>query len=256
MPIKFPNQAEIRLNKAPLDEVICQIRYPSILRISKDTPYEFQEAIRERFPELRAEHGMIFQFPNLVGYEKPAMESMPTSYRFLTFDRNSYVVLAPEFVALSTKQYTHWEKFQSDLDLMVQAIKKIYQPSYATRIGLRFVNRFTRKNTGCNNLDEMLDLFRSELTCLLRTKVWTEPAEMLTQIILKDGQGKLAIRSGLGKDKNDPFFILDFDYFEEGQLSLEKLNMRMERYHRKIYNAFRWCLLDDSLNHFEPLKEN
>jgi uncharacterized protein (TIGR04255 family) len=256
MSIKFPNQAEIQLNKAPLDEVICQVKFPPILRIAKDTPFEFQEAVRERFPELHADHGMVVQIPTLVSPEKLALESSSKSHRFLTFNGNSYIALNPDFIALATKQYTHWENFKSDLDMTIKALREIYQPSYATRIGLRFINRFTRKNTGCKNLNEMLDLFRTELTCLLRTEVWTEPTEMLTQIILKDGQGKLALRSGLGKDQNDSFFILDFDYFEEGQLPLESLNKRIERYHFRIYNAFRWCLLEDSLNHFEPLKEN
>jgi uncharacterized protein (TIGR04255 family) len=247
---------EIRLKKAPLDEVVCQVKFPPILRIAKDTPIEFQEAVRERFPELRVEHGVLVQIPGIVSSEKPAMEGMSKSFRFMTSDGKSHIALAPGFVALTTKQYTHWGNFQQDLNMAAQAVRNIYHFPYATRIGLRFVNRFTRKNTGCKNLSEILDLFRTELTCLLRTEVWTEPTEMLTQIILKDKQGRLALRSGFGKDQNEVFFVLDFDYFEEGQLPLERLKQRIERYHSRIYEAFRWCLLDDSLTRFEPSEES
>jgi uncharacterized protein (TIGR04255 family) len=256
MTIKFPVKTEIKLNKSPLDEVIFQVKFPAILRIMKDSsPAEFQELIRERFPVFGTEHGIRIQISGIDGSDKPIVESISPSHRFLTSDKKSYISLASDFYALGTKQYTHWSNFQHDMDLVTSAVQQIYQPSYTTRIGLRFVNKFTKKNTGCNNFTEILDLFRTELTCLLRTKVWSGPTELLTQIILTDGTGKLAVRSGSGRDQNGTFFVLDFDYFEEGQLPLDKLDKRIERYHSKIYNAFRWCLLDESLNHFEPFKE-
>lgn len=256
MTMKFPSKPEIRLRKAPLDEVICQIKFPSILSISKGMPIEFQEAVRARFPELRVEQGVFVQFPDIASSEKPAVDTAPKNFRFLTSDGKSYIALAPDFVALSVKHYTHWGDFQSDLQTATQALLSIYQPSYATRIGVRFINRFTLKSTGCKKLSEMFGLFRPELTCLLRTQAWTEPIEMLSQIILKDEQRKFALRSGFGKDQNEPFFILDFDYYEERQLPLEKLTQRIDRFHSRIYDAFRWCLLDDSLTRFGPLQES
>jgi len=77
--------------------------------------------------------------------------------------------------------------------------------------------------------------------------------EMLSQTVLGDGKAKLATRTGFGKEKNEPYFVLDFDYYEEGQLPLKNLKRRIDRYHSKIYQAFRWCLLDESLTRFEPL---
>ena len=217
MTMKFPTKPEVKLRNAPLEEVVCQVRFPTILRVSKESPTEFQEAIRARFPELRVEQGFIVQLPGVVGSEKPAIETGSKSYRFFTSDGKSHIALNPDFIALSIKNYTHWGDFQHDFELATQALLKAYQPSYATRIGLRFINRFTRKNTGCKNPSELLDLFRPEITCLLRAQAWTEPVEMLSQIILREKQGKLALRNGFGRDLNERFFILDFDYFEEGR---------------------------------------
>jgi uncharacterized protein (TIGR04255 family) len=165
------------------------------------------------------------------------------------------VALAADFFALSTKHYIRWDDFVRDLDIAYKAIQKIYHPGYSTRIGVRFINRFARKNTSCKTYEQLLDLFRSELTCLIRTGAWKEPSEMLSQIILVDNKAKLALRTGYGKDKTEPFFVLDLDYFEEGQLPLDSLLRRVNRYHTRIYEAFRWCLLDDSLTRFEPLSQ-
>jgi uncharacterized protein (TIGR04255 family) len=193
------------------------------------------------------------QFPGVAGSEKPSMESTPRIYRFRTPDELTHVALAMDFFALSTKQYTHWENFISDIELTSYAVQKVYQLPYATRIGLRFINRFDQKNTGCTSTEQILDLFRPELTCLLRADAWQEPREFLSQIVLSDDTAKLAIRVGFGREKDEAFFALDLDYFEDGQVSLDNLSERITHYHTRIYDAFRWCMLEKSLEHFEPL---
>jgi uncharacterized protein (TIGR04255 family) len=253
MSLNFPQKPEVRLGRSPLDEVICQVKFPPILRITREPPIEFQEAIRERFPGLEAEQGVKVKFPEIGESGKPVVESSPKLYRFIASDQKSNVALAPDFFALSTKKYTHWSDFLGDLNYVSSAVIGSYQPSYATRIGLRFINRFTRKNTNSKTLEEILSLFREELTCLIRAEVWQEPKEMISQILLKDRKANLTIRTGLGRERNESFFLLDFDYYEEGQISLEDLNRRLDGYHSRIHDAFRWCLLDESLGKFEPL---
>ena len=43
--------------RAPLVEVICQLRFPTILSIGAKEPAEFQEAIRKDFPQYAARQG-------------------------------------------------------------------------------------------------------------------------------------------------------------------------------------------------------
>ncbi len=85
-----------------------------------------------------------------------------------------------------------------------------------------------------------------------RTDAWSEPGAFVTQLTLPDEGGELVIRSAYGRMPDEPFFMLDFDYFEEGQLELEHLVARCDRYHRTIYNAFRWSLRPASLEIFRP----
>jgi len=253
MSLNFPSTVEVRLGQSPLTEVICQVKFSPILRISKEQPSQFQEAIRNKFPSLRVEQGVRLQFPGVESSEEPNVTATPRIYRFSTLDGSADVALAVDFYALSVKKYTHWHDFLKEFELVLGAVNDIYKPSFATRIGLRFINKFTKKNTSSKDTTEILRLFRQELTCLIEAEPWKEPLDMLSQTVVKDGNAKLALRTGFGREKNEPFFLLDFDYYEEKQLPLQNIIQRIERYHSKIYQAFRWCILDNSLEHFQPL---
>ena len=180
MTLNFPRKQEIQLRKAPLHEVVCQVKFPPILRIANELPIEFQDAIRTRFPGLEIERGVLVQFPSINGTETPRVESSPKIYRFSSPDRKASVALTTDFFALSTKGYSHWSDFLSDLSLVEKTIREIFQPAYGIRIGLRFINKFTKGNTGCKTTQELLTLFRKELICLIQTDAWEELDEMFS----------------------------------------------------------------------------
>ncbi len=255
MALNFPHNPEIRLERPPLVEVVCQVRFPVILRIAREEPSEFQELIRRRFPLLEMEQSVLVQFPGLSGEGAPVAEAQAKIYRFRTPDTHTSISLAVDFFALSTDRYTHWEDFAQDLRLAHEAVQQVYQPPYATRIGLRYVNRLTLANTGGQSVAELLDLVRPELTALLRGTAWSDPENMLCQLVLTDGQAKLTLRTGYGEEQDEPFFLLDLDYFEDGELPLTGLPERTRRYHDTICDAFRWCLPDESLSRFAPIVE-
>ena len=63
----FPSSEDVRLKNAPLAEVICQVRFPPVLRIGSEQPADFQERIRGRFPQLGVEQGMVVRMAPLEG---------------------------------------------------------------------------------------------------------------------------------------------------------------------------------------------
>lgn len=256
MGITFPQQMEVRLKKSPLREVICQVRFPPVLRIGKEAPANFQEAIRNRYPGLEIEQGVMLQFGMNPAVEKPLMETSPKIYRFKSLDSKSNVALATDFFALSTIAYTHWHDFIDDYIFVENAVQKEFNFPVTSRIGLRFINQFTRKNTGCSSYHELLGLFREDLTCFIRSEAWSEPEETISQFVIPDGKAKLTIRFGFGKEQKEQFFILDFDYFEDGQIEFKNLSKRLNHYHNQIYQAFRWCIKENSLKRFEPIRED
>jgi len=250
--IYFPQQEDVRLQRTPLAEVICQVRFPPILRIASEQPVAFQERVRERFPQLEVEQGMVVHMVPL-GTMPPSARPEPRVFRFKSPDGNTAVSLALNFYALSTTSYTHWEGFLALLQFANEAACEVYDIPYAMRVGLRYINHLTFENTGARSVAELLEILRPELTALLRGDCWDEPLEMLNQLLLAgEGDERLTLRSGF-KGGAQPFFLLDFDYYTEGNIPLENLLTLCQRYHDVIYNAFRWCIRDEKLAVFAPI---
>jgi uncharacterized protein (TIGR04255 family) len=253
MAISFPSKPEIPLANAPVDEVICQVRFPFIFRINREDPSEFQDKIRNEFPKVEIEQGFLLPFPEPGDREKSGDAQIKKTYRFRTMDEKTAVSLSTDFYALLTTQYTHWGDFSENLRKIAKAVDDIYKPAYATRIGLRYVNRITPQNTGLQTLDEILQLLNPELTAYFQHDYWADPLEIETKILLSDDNAKMNLRIRYGKDKDDnaPFFLLDFDYFEEGEIELTDLIERVDTYHNVVYRAFRWCVRDEKLEAFQ-----
>ena len=46
----FPEATRVIYHKNPLTDVICQLRFPPILKIDSEIPSLFQDTIREQYP--------------------------------------------------------------------------------------------------------------------------------------------------------------------------------------------------------------
>jgi uncharacterized protein (TIGR04255 family) len=253
--ICFPQQEDIRLQHAPLVEVICQVRFPPILRIVNEAPVAFQERIRGSFPQFDVEKGMIVQMTRL-GIEPPSAKPPPPTFRFQSPDGHTMVSLSPTFYALSTTSYTHWKDFLDLLRLVNRAACEVYDLPYAMRVGLRYINQLTLENTGASSVTELLEILRPELTVLLIEDCWDEPLEMLNQLLLASEENeRLTLRSGF-RGGEEPAFLLDLDYYTEGNIPLENVPGLCQRYHDAIYNAFRWCIREEKLAVFAPIPAN
>ena len=58
--------------RSPLVEVICQLRFPSILSIGAKGPAEFQEAVRREFPRYAARQEQLP--PKIVPGPNPTVQ--------------------------------------------------------------------------------------------------------------------------------------------------------------------------------------
>jgi len=256
MALNFPHKDDVHLDNSPLIEVVCQVRFPPILRIADEEPSEFQEFIRKQFPELKLERAFDFRLPGPgAGGKATVTETETRIYRFYTADEQTTISLTTNFYALATTSYDNWENFAQYLSLVHEAVQSIYSPTYATRIGLRYINRLTLENTNSKTIDDILNLLRPELTAQLRSEAWVDPIEMLSRLVLVDDKAKLTLGTRYEHKQGNPYFLLDFDYFEEGKLDLINLLERCRRYNIVIYDAFRWCIKDDELQLFNPKPE-
>ena len=123
--------------KAQLVEVICQLRYPTILSIEAKEPADFQELIRGVFPRYTCR---IEQLPPVNGTAQTVK-----NHNFLSEDNTYKISMTKDFIALSTMRYTNWEDFARLLDEPLGKFIQLYRPACFDRVGLRYVNAISRE---------------------------------------------------------------------------------------------------------------
>ena len=141
----FSNDERVIYAKRQLVEVICQLRFPEILKIDVSEPADFQERIRRDYPQYEKK---IEQLPPQMVNGKPVPQGTVNNYQFISEDSQWKVSLTKGFVALSTHGYLRWEEFAKRLDRVLAALIQLYQPAYFTRVGLRYINAIDRAALG------------------------------------------------------------------------------------------------------------
>jgi len=148
--MSFADFERVIYKKNPLIQVVCQLRFPRILRINEKPPADFQERIRDKYPLYQVAVEQQQQFSVDMG----APETPPTpkilqseainNYTFSSFDEKWHINLTSTFLALSTTRYERWESFTENLKVPLSALIDIYKPAFFERVGLRYVDAFTR----------------------------------------------------------------------------------------------------------------
>ena len=214
-------------SRNPLREVICQLRFPEILSIGEHIPADFQEAIRQEFPQYAARKEMgaprITGVPGAMRVE----EAIPTvNYQFISADGVWKVNLTTKFISLSCSRYTCWEDFAKKLDKPLASFIKLYKPAYFERVGLRYVNFISRKELSLEGVP-----FRDLIAgCYLGLLALEDVAEhsaarcsMDTEVAIRGGcRAKIHTGPGMVKKNGIPDpevkFIFDQDLFMSGKL--------------------------------------
>ena len=109
----FPDSPRVIYKQNPLVEVICQLKFPPILKIDTEPPASFQERIRKGYPLLQ--ESTAEQQPLPPGIAKLIGQAVPgffqgQAYTFLSEDQKSKAVLTREFIAVSTGHYARLEE--------------------------------------------------------------------------------------------------------------------------------------------------
>src|SRR6266540_2022315 len=214
----FPASPRVIYAKAPLRQVICQLRFPPILRIESTAPADFQDRIRATFPLLERQVQQMNLVEGVPAEFAQLLVNAPTgtSYIFRTEDQSHTLTLAPDWLAFSTTKYTRWEAFRALLDPPLNALIEIYKPTFFSRIGLRYQNSIQRSAL---NLTEhrWADLLRPEiLGALALPQFEANIVEVRKSIRVKlpDGSGAVFVQHGFGgnQGRDQNIYLLDFDF--------------------------------------------
>ena len=201
----FSNHPRTHYMKAPVHEVICQLRFPTILSINTTEPADFQERIREDFPQyVRRQDATPPQL--VMNNGKPELRQAPptANYNFLSADGRWKINLTRDFIALSTLSYPGWEEFARHLDKPLAAFIELYKPASFQRVGLRYVNLVSRAALGLED-SGWDDLFAPAYTAIYQEgdvfeeKVLSTGTDLVLQL---DSSSRVKIHAGPGQVKN------------------------------------------------------
>lgn len=259
----YSEEKRCRYGRNQLTEVICQFYFPEILSIAANPPVDFQEAIRDQYP--RFQRRMEIPAPKLAG--KPGqfrLENQPGNINclFVTADDIWRVNLTSRFISLSCSRYTCWEEFAAHLDKPLAAFIQIYKPAYFQRVGLRYVNAFSRKDLDLENtrFSELIS------PCYLGPLAMDEINETTASRCTVDAE--MAIRGGcrmqfhagpgqlrrMGKEDKEVKFIFDQDLYIAGNIPLNLTAAALHTLHGQAWSIFRGAITETLHEAMEPEK--
>ena len=236
-----------------LGEVICQLRFPEILMISAEPPAAFQDAIRDEYPRYSARKES--PAPKITGTPGHlALENQPQTinYQFMSEDGVWRVNLTSRFIALACTRYTCWEDFAGKLDKPLAAFIRIYKPTYFERVGLRYLNFFSRKaleleGTPFNELIApcYLGLLAEDDVAEQNASRCSVDAELGIRggcrVKLHAGPGM--VKRGTQQD-NELKFVFDQDLYMPGKVPVNYSAGALQTLHSQAYNIFRGAITD------------
>ena len=249
-------------SKNQIAEVICQLRFPEILTIRVNQPVEFQEAIRSEFPRYSVQQET--PAPKISGApgNLQLQNQQPTvNYQFITADGCWRINLTSRFISLTCSRYSNWEAFAQKLDAPLAAFIKIYKPAFFERIGLRYMNFFSRLELELDNTP-FRDLFQPAYLGLLAEEDVSEQSasrsSVDTEISIPGGcRAKIHAGPGIvkrnGQTDKEVKFILDMDLFMNGNIPVNYSAGALQTLHSQAYPIFRGAISETLHNAMEPI---
>ena len=249
----FAPYERLQYARSPLVEVICQLRFPTILSIGANEPAAFQEAVRKDFPRYAARQEQV---PPKVVKKGNATALEPqkpiTNYHLVSEDGRWKLNLTQNFIALSTLRYQRWEDFAQRLDRPLAQFIQIYRPAFFERVGLRYVNAFSRRALGLEGTP-WSDLIQPAFLGVMAEPDVDERAVgkcSLDVSMALDAGRKMKVHAGPGllgggKQDKEAKFILDGDFSAAGNIAPDQVASGLEDLHYHAVRLFRGALTSE-----------
>jgi uncharacterized protein (TIGR04255 family) len=255
--MRFPASQRFTYEKNPLVEVICQLRFPRILKIDNEDPYNFQEAIRSEYPQLYSKREIPISTlladasPEALGAGAGLIESSK-SHEFLDAKNEWKLVLASNFLSLSTLKYTTWEDFRKRLSAALDVLIRLYSPPHLSRIGLRYQDLIVKSEMGLSEA-KWQELIQPSILGVLA--IADVPDSDISEMDLTESSSsfgctldilnaKINVRSGLGlrAGSSEPGFLIDSDCYTDSPVEVSNVLPTLNQFNAESRNFFNWAI--------------
>lgn len=260
----FSNEPHCEYRNAPVEEVICQLRFPEILTIGANLPVEFQEAIRAEFPRYSArKEAPAPKISGTPGNMKLENQPLTINYQFTDADGLWKVNLTSKFISISSHDYHNWEYFAYKMDKPLAAFIQIYKPAYFERIGLRYLNFISREDLELEHIPYR-ELIDSKYLGILASDGVDEASASRSTV-----DAEFAIRGGCrakihagpghitrnGQRDSEVHFVFDQDLFMPGKIPVNHVTGALQILHAQAFSIFRGAITETLHNAMEPMTE-
>jgi len=208
----------------PLVEVVCQLRFPPILKISNQDPIEFQDEIRSTYP-LFEKNELKLPVEVLSLAKQINLNISEVSYSFKSEDQKWHLSLTNDLIAITTSSYERYEEFSERFSKAVEIFERVYKPSFYTRVGLRYKDLIVRSELGFNKDTSWAELIKNDIASELHSPTISPLIQTITKsLVLKTEDGKIYLNHGLVEVKNldknidEIAYLFDADFYIEQKI--------------------------------------
>lgn len=260
----FPEVKRVLYEKNPLDNVICQLRFPPILKIDAELPASFQDMVRNQFPNFleSAETNVVAIHPSISGQIPPEIlrqvvqASSSKNYEFSSEDGAWKINLTRTFIALTTKRYERWEEFRDKLQIPLTALEKVYSPDYLSRVGLRYIDVIKRSTLNIKDLawDKLIRPYISGVLGSPMVGNFVKNFESKYEIGLADNESIVRIIAKFveAKEDNEICFMIDSDFYVSKRIGLSSTIDKLNYFNLRASRLIRWCITNRLHQAMEP----
>ncbi|MGQ4649037.1 TIGR04255 family protein [Lyngbya aestuarii] len=257
--MNLPEFERVIYKRNPLVEVVCQLRFPPILKISHQEPVEFQDEIRSRYPHFETTKAQVpSEILNIVQQFGLPVQS-DIVYSFKSEDKKWNLSITKDFIAITTSSYERYEQFKQRLEEALEIFERIYKPSFYTRIGLRYQDLIIRSKLGIEdkNWSELIgkhiasELHEPEFSSSIQT--------IIKNLVLKTENGQINLNHGLvtikeqQENSDEIAYLFDADFYTEQKIEGNgDVWNRLNQFNQSAGRLFRWSITDTLHNAMQP----
>jgi len=240
----FPMHPRVVYDRNTLVEVVCQVRFPTILKIEAEPPVAFQEAIRAKYPFFNEKD--VIQFS--INANDPAQQAQQKGrvLEFISSDQKSKIYFSKNFISYLTNSYVRWEDFRAEAHSCISKFLSIYGVSNFTRIGLMYRNVIGSEHVGTLS-PNWGDLLNPAISGIYASSEIDEAVVSSMRgtfsSALSEG-GFVNAFYGSEEESNSKKFAVDADFFSEENVTggVDDVFRRLDVFNRKSGSFFRWCI--------------
>ncbi|MEH2336968.1 TIGR04255 family protein [Nostoc sp.] len=251
--MKLPDYERVIYEYNPLIEVIGQLRFPTILKIASQQPVDFQDSVRFEYPIFEASRNLQIpvELSNLLTQFSPNITSDLT-YQFKSEDLSWQLSIDKNSITIATTKYERYETFVKKFITAVEMFERIYNPSFYSRIGLRYRDLIIRTKLNIKD-KEWSELIPEHIANELYTPEIADSIQYFVKNLqLKTEFGQVNFNHGLvavrdtEKSIDETAYLLDADFFTEEKIERgENVWNILEKSNRTARNLFRWSITND-----------